>query len=132
MMLTLVRLLIYNNVMSLENRRFCARLIQEVLAGRRLTREALKRFPKGENDRSVMAVYHALIHYEADEDIRKRDPEFREEQDLYLKSLADILLTGQPLPENIINSYEEFYSGAVLTEGKGLVQWFKSLLRFIT
>ena len=46
MMLTLVRLLIYNNVMSLENRRFCARLIQEVLAGRRLTREALKRFPK--------------------------------------------------------------------------------------
>ena len=80
--------------MGIENRRLCARLIQEVLAGRRITREALKRFPKGEKDKSIMAAYHALIHYEADEDIRKRDPEFKEEQDLYLKSLADILLTG--------------------------------------
>lgn len=118
--------------MSLENRRFCARLIQEVLAGRRITREALKRFPKGDNDKSIMAAYHALIHYEADEDIRKRDSEFKEEQDLYLKSLAEIMLSGQPLPENIINSYEEFYSGTVLTEGKGFIQWVKSLLRFIT
>ena len=37
--------------MGIENRRLCARLIQEVLAGRRITREALKRFPKGEKDK---------------------------------------------------------------------------------
>ena len=118
--------------MSSENRKLCARLINEVLAGRRITREALKRFPKSETDTSVIAVYHALIHYEADEELRKRDVEYKEEQDLYLKSLADILLTGNPLPENIINSYEEFYSGTVLPEGKGFKNWIKSLFRFIT
>lgn len=118
--------------MDNENRKICARLINEVLAGRRITREALKRFPKGDKDKSVIAAYHALIHYEADEELRKRDIEYKEEQDLYLKSLADILLTGQPLPTNIINSYEEFYSGTVLPEGKGFKNWLKSLFRFIT
>lgn len=118
--------------MTADNRKFCGRLIQEVLAGRRITREALKRFPKSEDDKSVIAAYHALIHYEADEELRKRDIEYKEEQDLYLKSLADILLTGQPLPTNIINSYEEFYSGTVLPEGKGFKNWLKSLFRFIT
>ena len=118
--------------MTEENRRLCARLIQEVLAGRRVTREALKRFPKGENDKSVLAAYHALIHYEADEDIRKRDLEYKEEQDLYLKSIAEILVTGAQLPANIINSYEDFYSGTVLAEAKGFRNWLKSLFRFIT
>ena len=118
--------------MDNENRKLCARLINEVLAGRRITREALKRFPKGDNDKSVIAAYHALIHYEADEDIRKRDAEYKEEQDLYLKSIAEILLTGQPLPTNIINSYEDFYAGTVLPAKPGFRNWVKSLLRFIT
>lgn len=116
----------------MSDRRICARLIKEVLAGRRITREALKLFPKSSDDKSVIAAYHALIHYEADEDLRKRDEEFKEEQDIYLNSLADILLTGNPLPENIINSYENFYAGTVLPEGKGFYNWLKSILRFIT
>ncbi len=118
--------------MSLENRRLCARLIDDVLSGRRITREALLRFPKGDHDTSVLAAYHALIHYEADEDLRKRDEEYREEQDLYLKSLVDILISGKPLPVNIINNYEQFYGGSVLPEKKGFKGWIKSLLRFIT
>lgn len=118
--------------MSLENRRLCARLINDVLSGKRITREALLRFPKGDHDKSVIAAYHALIYYEADEDLRKRDDEYREEQDLYLKSIADILISGKQLPVNIINNYEQFYPGTVLPEKKGFKGWFKSLLRFIT
>lgn len=114
-----------------ENRKFCARLIQEVLSGYRITREALKRFPKGDTDKSVIAAYHALIHYEADEDIRKRDKEYKLEQDIYLKSLAEILATGNPLPENIINSYEEFYKGTVLTEKNTIWDKIKSIFRFV-
>ncbi len=118
--------------MSAENRRLCARLIDEVLAGRRITREALLRFPKGERDKSILAAYHALIYYEADEDIRKRDNEYKEEQDLYLKSIADILRLGKSLPVNIINSYEQFFPETVLPEEKGFKGFFKSLMRFIT
>ncbi len=118
--------------MSLENRRLCARLIYDVLSGKRITREALLRFPKGEHDKSVLAAYHALIYYEADEDLRERDAEYREEQDLYLKSIADILLSGKPLPVNIIKNYEEYYGGSVLPEKKGFKGWLKSLFRFIT
>ncbi len=118
--------------MSLENRRLCARLIDDVLAGRRITREALLRFPKGDHDKSVLAAYHALVHYEADEDLRKMDEEYRKEQDLYLKSISEILLSGKSLPVNIIDNYEQFYAGTVLPEQKGVKGWFKSLLRFIT
>ena len=69
--------MIYNTSMDTEDRKFCARLIQEVLCGRIITREALKRFPKSNNDRSVIAAYHALIHYEADEEFRKTDIEYK-------------------------------------------------------
>ena len=133
LMLQSALLLIYNISMpEEENRKLCARLIQEVLSGYRITREALKRFPKGDADKSVIAAYHALIHYEADEDIRKRDKEYKMEQDLYLKSIAEILATGSQLPENIINSYEEFYEGTVLTEKNTFIDKFKSIFRFIS
>ena len=116
----------------IEDRKRVAELLRHVRLGDMHVRDALLAFPDSTDDKSVMAAYHALVHYEADEDLRKRDKEYKEEQDLYLKSIADILLTGSPLPENIINSYEKFYNGSVLPEGKGFKNWIKSLFRFIT
>ena len=48
-------------------------------------REAMLAYPKDTEDESLIAAYHALIHYEADEDLRNRDPLYKEEQDDYIE-----------------------------------------------
>lgn len=69
-------------------------------------------YPKDTEDESLVAAYHALIHYEADEDIRRRDTLYKEEQDDYIEFLAYTLDNGEDLPENIINNYKKFYDNA--------------------
>ena len=51
-----------------------ARLLRLVLMGSICVREAMLAYPKDTEDESLIAAYHALIHYEADEDLRNRDP----------------------------------------------------------
>jgi len=96
-----------------EERKLVAQLIRNVLIGSVCVREAINQFPHPENeDESIQATYHALVHFEADEDLRKRDALYKEEQDNYLIMLAEILDSGEDLPFNIINSYKEYYKTA--------------------
>lgn len=69
-------------------------------------------YPKDTTDESLVAAYHALIHYEADEDIRRQDNLYKEEQDDYIEFLSYILSRGEDLPENIINNYKQYYDSA--------------------
>ena len=103
----------------MSDRRICARLIKEVLAGRRITREALKLFPKSSDDKSVIAAYHALIHYEADEDLAKKDILFKDIQVDFLEGLCNILSQGHDLPENLIRGYNKYHNNVDTVNSTG-------------
>ncbi len=114
-----------------EDRVLVAGLIRQVLISRMCVREAILKFPRDTEDKSIHAAYHALVHYEADEDLRKRDNLYREEQDDYLEFLANILENGKNLPENIIQNYEKYYECANIPHEKNTKGFFKSFLRFL-
>ena len=114
-----------------EDRRFVAALIRQVLISRLCVREAILNFPKDTEDKSIQAAFHALVHYEADEDLRARDELYREEQDDYLEFISNLLERGEDVPENIIQNYEKYYTSAnILHEGyaKG---FFKGFWKFL-
>lgn len=94
----------------MNDRQLVARLIMLVLTGQIPVRQALLSFPKNTTDKSIITAYHALIHYEADEDLRYQDALYKEEQDEYLYFLSDTLSKNRTLPQNIIKSYKG-YSG---------------------
>ena len=94
-----------------EERTLVAELIRKVLISQICVREAILQFPRDTEDRSIQAAYHALVHYEADEDLRNRDNIYREEQDDYLEFISQTLEIGEDLPDNIIKNYEKYYSG---------------------
>ncbi len=114
-----------------EDRVLVAGLIRQVLISRMCVREAILKFPRDTEDKSIHAAYHALVHYEADEDLRNRDNLYREEQDDYLEFLANILENGKNLPENIIQNYEKYYECANIPHEKNTKGFFKSFLRFL-
>lgn len=114
-----------------EERKKVARLICMVLTEKLIVRNAILRFPKDINDASIKTAYHALIHREADEDFRAKDIDYKEEQDDYLEFLAEIMQTGDPLPQNIIKSYEKYYKNVELPHTENMKGVLKSLCKFL-
>ena len=114
----------------LNNRKFVGRLVYSVLTERRCVREALKLFPDTQ-DKNIECAYHALVHFEADEDLRYKDIEYREEQNDYLEFIAETLASGKDLPRNIIAEYEDYYKGMATPWKNGLNGFFKEFLRFV-
>lgn len=114
-----------------EERKKVARLIYMVLTEKLIVRNAILRFPKDINDASIKTAYHALIHLEADEDFRAKDIDYKEEQDDYLEFLAEIMQTGEPLPQNIIKSYEKYYKNIELPHTENMKGVLKSLCKFL-
>ena len=113
-----------------NNRKLTGRLVLAVLTERKSVREAISLFPETK-DESIECAYHALINYEADEDLRYKNFEYREEQDDYLEFIAQTLVEGKELPRNIIADYEEYYKGMAKPWQKGIKGFFKEFLRFI-
>lgn len=114
-----------------EDRVLVADLIRQVLISRMCVREAVLNFPRDTQDKSIHAAYHALVHYEADEDLRKRDNLYREEQDDYLEFLSSLLECGEDLPENIIKNYEKYYECANIPHEKNTKGFLKGFLKFL-
>ena len=114
-----------------EDRRFVASLIRQVLISRLCVREAILNFPRDSEDKSVQAAFHALVHYEADEDLRARDSLYREEQDDYLEFISNLLERGEDLPENIIQNYEKYYACANIPHEENTKGFFKGFFRFL-
>ncbi len=115
----------------IENRKRVAELLRHVRLGSMHVREALLSFPDSTDDKSVMAAYHALVHFEADEDLRHRDELYKEEQDDYIEFLSYILDKGEDLPDNIIRSYEQYYKAANIPYSKDAKGFLKSFFRFL-
>lgn len=102
-----------------------------VLTGQMAVRQALLNFPKDTNDKSIITAYHALIHFEADEDLRASDALYKEEQDEYLEFLADTLSKNRTLPQNIIKSYKNYYSNVALPKDKNTKKILAKLFKFL-
>jgi hypothetical protein len=96
----------------ISDRKTVSCILRNVMVGRCSVRQALLSYPKDSEDESLIAAYHALVHYEADEDLRARDILYREEQDEYIEFLASILERGENIPENIIENYKKYYDSA--------------------
>ncbi|MBS4760172.1 MAG: hypothetical protein KHX03_05700 [Clostridium sp.] len=88
-------------------------------------------FPKGCQDPSIHAAWHALCHYEADEDIRAKDLEYNNQQIELLEMIAFAFKDGSPLPQNIIESYKPYYEEDPISYEDGLKGLIKRLLRFV-
>ncbi len=110
---------------NLEDRKEVAKLLRSVLLGHCSVRQALMLYPKDTVDESLIAAYHALIHYEADEDLRARDLLYKEEQDDYIEFLSYTLDRGEDLPTNIINNYKQYYEAAPILHKNTLSGFFK-------
>ena len=112
-------------------RKKAANLFFGVLTNKISIREALLQFPKDCEDKTIIAAWHALCHLEADEDIRKKDAEYKKVQDKYIEYIAFTLRDGNSLPENIIKEYLPYHS-EVLTPNsktiKGIIYKFKKFL----
>lgn len=103
-----------------EDRAYVSRLIINVLTDKAGLREAILHFPEDKSDKSIQAAYHALVHREADEDLRRRDLFYKEEQDEYLEFISDTLAKGEDLPSNILKNYDKYYSDISLKDKSGI------------
>lgn len=108
-----------------------SRLIYQVLTETLCVREAILRFPEDINDKSIKVAYHALIHLEADEELRRGDLTYKDEQDDYLEFIAETLQTGNELPQNFIMSYDEYYKNINTPTSKSMKGLIKSLCKFL-
>ncbi len=95
-----------------EERMYVSGLIFDVLTEKLLVREALLKFPKDIHDPSLIACYHALIHLEADEELRAKDNLYKQEQDDYILYIAETFQNGEELPVNVVKEYSDFYEWA--------------------
>ena len=117
---------------KVKNRQKVAELIISVLTEQTTVSRALLNFPKDKFDKSIECAWHALIHYEADEDMRAKDIDFREEQDEFLYFLSTLLKDGKDLPVNILKDYKNFHGGAPIpTDEKSFWSRLLKLFRFI-
>lgn len=116
---------------NLEDRVFVSKLLRSVRIGDCCVREALLQYPKDTTDESLIAVYQALIHYEADEDLRRRDALYKEEQDDYIEFLSYILEKGDDLPQNIIDNYKKYYESAPVLHKRDLRGFFKGFFKVL-
>ncbi len=115
----------------MDDRRYVAALIIKVITGQMLVREAILRFPKDSQDINIITAYHALVHYEADEDFRATDAEYRDEQNNYLIMIAEILNNDKELPKNIIKEYEPYYPVRHLPTTSRFKTVIKALCKFL-
>jgi len=116
----------------IKNRKFVSELIFQVLTERKTVREALSQYPsfECESDRSLEAAWHAIVHFEADEDIRAKDIEYAEAQNEYLEFIAFTLQKGNELPQNIIDEYRDYYGETLVSKKEHKPKdWWEMLLK---
>lgn len=99
----------FNSPKIIESRRKAAQLIRRCLYEGYLVREALKNWPDYYEDQTLLCARHALVHFEVDKEVYRNDKEYFEQQVEWMQQLVNILSTGEAIPANIIESYEEYY-----------------------
>ena len=120
-----------DNELIISARKLVGILIYDIISRNITPFEAIQKFPKDIEDTSIKIGWHAIIHFDSDEDIRKKDNLYAQEQMRYLESIGKILLNGEPLPENILQEYENLYEETVLPKKTTFKEYIKSIFRFI-
>lgn len=115
-----------------SQRQYVGNIVIAVITERITVQRALTLFPKGCDDPSVRAAWHALCHYEADEELKNKDIEFNNQQLELLEMIAFTFKDGEPLPQNIIEAYKPYYKDNPISYEKGLSGFLKKLFRFIS
>ena len=116
--------------MKKEHRTFVSYLLKKVITGEISTLKALSNFPKDyENDESLDACFFAIAHFEADEDLRTKNIDYKEAQDEYMLMLAEILDNGEDVPQNIIDEYKNYYKNAPIYKDDTINNVKKRLLQ---
>jgi len=113
-----------------EARKFISSVILNVLTEKITVREALSLFPSDVKDASIDCAWHALCHYEADEEYRIKNSDFLSVQIDSLETMAFILEKGDALPENIIGDYQKYYEMAPIAKPTGLKGLLQTIMRF--
>ncbi len=112
-------------------RQFVGNIVISVLTERISVSRGLLLFPKGGEDPSIRSAWHALCHYEADDEIRSKDVEYNNEQVEFLEMIAFTFKDGEPLAQNIIDAYAPFYKDDPISYEEGWRGLFKRLFRFL-
>ncbi len=102
-----------------DERKLAAEAVFSVMTEKLTVREALLSFPKNCDDPSVGAAWHALLHFEADEDISRFDDAFKTLQIEFLEEVHNILAAGRELPQNLIVGYNKYHDGVDTTQIEG-------------
>ncbi|HSA07657.1 MAG TPA: hypothetical protein P5556_10825 [Candidatus Gastranaerophilales bacterium] len=113
----------------IEAKKLISELILDILSEKTSVQNAIKRFPQDIKDESIECAFHAILHFEADEDYRKNDPEYADEQWDYLEYIADLFQRGEDLPLNIIQEYRKYYESAPLIGKNDIMSVLKNLFR---
>ncbi len=119
-----------DNIEIEKARKIVSELIFKVLTQVISVQKALSSFPLDTKDPSIDCAWHALVHFEADEDLRATDIVFSQEQDDYLEMIAFSLQKGEALPLNIIKEYNEFYDRASTPKTQNFINKLKNIFRF--
>lgn len=117
-----------------QNRLLVADLINDVVLGKICVSRALELFPKDKTDINLKCAFDALMHREADEDLRAKELDYAQVQDEFLLDLASILKENQKLPQNIIEQYQKYHSDNLIGEWdkplKSILKNFKRMINF--
>ena len=117
-----------------QNRLLVADLINDVVLGKICVSYALELFPKDKTDINLKCAFDALMHREADEDLRAKELDYAQVQDEFLLDLASILKENQKLPQNIIEQYQKYHSDNLIGEWdkplKSILKNFKRMINF--
>ncbi len=114
-----------------ESRKFVSKIILEALTEKCCVRDALLKFPPESTDPSIQTAWKALCYLEADEDIRKKDKDYAQEQNDYIEMIAFTLQKGDELPKNIINAYTPYKTNALIPHSSGIKGVISKLTKFL-
>ena len=120
-----------NDILLKKARENTGKLLYMLIEGSISAFEATKYFPKNVDDISLKIAWHAMLHYDADEEIRIKNPDYAQEQILHIENLAKILSKGDELPQNMLDDYEEIYKTTVLPKNYNWLGKLKAFFRLI-
>ncbi len=115
----------------LSAREAVGKLFYSMIEGVVPSRKVIDYFPRNVEDRSIKIAWHALLHYDSDEEMRINAALYAQEQIKYIEFLANILSKGEELPQNILDEYEELYKDTVLPKRYNWWGTLRSLFRFL-
>ncbi len=118
-------------ILNQKAREATGKILYSLISGAILPADAIKYFPKNIEDTSVKIAWHALLHFDADEEIRQKDSDYAQEQLKYLELLSKILSQGKELPSNMLEEYENLYIDTIMPKRYDFWGTIKALFRFL-